>query len=284
MEGSQTLVVRVSAEVLQAVRQHARSNMDAEVCGVLLGAFEGGITTVTARIPGEGAAQGGAHVTFTQATWEHIYKIKDQQFPMERIVGWYHSHPGFGVFLSEYDLFIHKNFFSNPGQVAWVYDPHSDEEGCFIWVNDKIDRVATLLVLDGRGGGEGGSDQRVRDREVETLPVPSGSRITVVVTQWARKLPRVVPILAAVMTVFLLGLGVGYFLQERTHRGCGASRHGSPVATRGDGAKTEEGGKRNVTGSTVVPTNGVSQSRDTPAGGPKKSHRSIRADGAGGKR
>ena len=62
--------------------------------------------------PGAKAVQGGTHVTFTQDTWEHIYQIKDRDYPDARIVGWYHSHPGFGVFLSDHDTFIHKNFFS----------------------------------------------------------------------------------------------------------------------------------------------------------------------------
>jgi proteasome lid subunit RPN8/RPN11 len=102
--------------------------------------------TVEACIAGINAAQGGAHVTFTQDTWEHIYKIKDKEYPDHKIVGWYHSHPGFGVFLSEHDLFIQQNFFSNPQQVAWVYDPHTDEEGCFGWIGGNIEKLPAIRV------------------------------------------------------------------------------------------------------------------------------------------
>jgi hypothetical protein len=91
-------------------------------------------------------------VTFTQDTWEHIYAVKDKKYASERIVGWYHSHPGFGIFLSEHDTFIHKNFFSSPGQIAWVYDPHSDEEGCFGWVDERLERLSRVAILDRRGG------------------------------------------------------------------------------------------------------------------------------------
>jgi hypothetical protein len=77
-----------------------------------------------------------------------------------RIVGWYHSHPGFGVFLSDHDTFIHNNFFSSPQQVAWVYDPHSDEEGCFGWDGDRLKRLPRIDVVDSRGGElAGGSDR-----------------------------------------------------------------------------------------------------------------------------
>jgi proteasome lid subunit RPN8/RPN11 len=133
--------VVLEAEVARKIRQHSRSSMKAEVCGVLLGTAAEDRTVVEACIPGINAAQGGAHVTFTQDTWEHIYKIKDQQFPDMKIVGWYHSHPGFGVFLSEHDLFIQENFFSSPQQIAWVYDPHTDEEGCFGWIGGKIEKL-----------------------------------------------------------------------------------------------------------------------------------------------
>jgi proteasome lid subunit RPN8/RPN11 len=145
-------VLQISTEVVRQIRQHARSNGKTEVCGVLIGAEDDGVTSIEACIAGVNAAQGGAHVTFTQDTWEHIYKIKDRDYPDERIVGWYHSHPGFGVFLSDHDTFIHKNFFSSPQQVAWVYDPHSDEEGCFGWKSGRLERVAQFVFMDSRGG------------------------------------------------------------------------------------------------------------------------------------
>ena len=139
-------VVVMEAEVARKIRQHARTSMKAEVCGVLIGNTDHERMTVEACIAGINAAQGGAHVTFTQDTWEHIYKIKDKEYPDHKIVGWYHSHPGFGVFLSEHDLFIQQNFFSNPQQVAWVYDPHTDQEGCFGWIGGNIEKLAAIRV------------------------------------------------------------------------------------------------------------------------------------------
>lgn len=150
-------VLIVSSEVPRRIRQHARSESKTEVCGILVGHEEdNGNLRIEACIPGVNAAQGGTHVTFTQDTWEHIYKIKDKDYPDSRILGWYHSHPGFGVFLSDHDTFIHKNFFSSPQQVAWVYDPHTDEEGCFGWVDGRLERLSQLAVSDTRGGEEAG--------------------------------------------------------------------------------------------------------------------------------
>ena len=148
--------VIIEGEVLRQIRQHARANSKTEVCGVLIGEESAGSLSIRARIPGLNAAQAGTYVTFTQDTWEHIYKIKDKEYPEARIVGWYHSHPGFGVFLSDHDTFIHKNFFSSPLQVAWVYDPLSDEEGCFGWSADRLERLAEIQVRDDKGGEEAG--------------------------------------------------------------------------------------------------------------------------------
>ncbi len=151
-EEAKKFELRMSCEAARRIRQHARSSIKAEVCGVLIGDEDHGVTSVEASIPGANATQGGSHVTFTQDTWEHIYRIKDRDYPEARIVGWYHSHPGFGVFLSDHDTFIHKNFFSAPRQVAWVYDPHSDEEGCFGWVGEKLERIPQIVFVDNKGG------------------------------------------------------------------------------------------------------------------------------------
>jgi len=144
--------VVIDAEVLRSIRQHARSETSSEVCGVLIGAGEGNTVTVAACIAGVSAEQAGAHVTFTQDTWQHIYEVKDRDYPDERIIGWYHSHPGFGVFLSDHDTFIHRNFFSAPQQIAWVFDSVSDEEGCFVWQGKEILRAEKITVIDPKGG------------------------------------------------------------------------------------------------------------------------------------
>jgi len=143
----------IDSEVARRIRQHARRSMKTEVCGVLIGEVLSGTIQVRASIEGLNAAQAGTHVTFTQDAWEAIYRVKDESYPDDRIVGWYHSHPGFGVFLSEHDTFIHRNFFSSADQVAWVYDPHSDEEGCFGWIDGKIHRVPSFSIVDNNGDG-----------------------------------------------------------------------------------------------------------------------------------
>ena len=52
-----------------------------------------------------------------------------------RVVGWWHSHPGFGSFLSATDLHTQEYFFPEPYQVALVVDPIKD--GFKIFTLDK---------------------------------------------------------------------------------------------------------------------------------------------------
>ena len=93
------LQLKIDSDVVRQIRQHARCCSKTEVCGVLIGNPSEQSIVIEAAIPGLNAAQAGTHVTFTQDTWEHIYRTKDAEFPDQRIAGWYHSHPGFGVFL-----------------------------------------------------------------------------------------------------------------------------------------------------------------------------------------
>jgi proteasome lid subunit RPN8/RPN11 len=204
-------LIRIDSEVTRRVRQHARAHMKTEVCGVLIGKQCDGIIEIEASIEALNAAQAGTHVTFTQDAWETIYKVKDESYPNERIVGWYHSHPGFGVFLSEHDTFIHQNFFSSPDQVAWVYDPHSDEEGCFGWVDGAIHRIANLSVADQNGDGmerpsnEIGAEWSDPDDGVLHPPVSQKDR------RWISISVRFLSHLSAL----LLGFVIAYFLFPR---------------------------------------------------------------------
>ncbi|MBZ5529962.1 MAG: Mov34/MPN/PAD-1 family protein [Acidobacteriia bacterium] len=213
--------VVMEAEVARKIRQHSRTSMKAEVCGVLIGETSDERTLVEACIAGVNAAQGGAHVTFTQDTWEHIYQIKDRQYPDSKIVGWYHSHPGFGVFLSEHDLFIHENFFSSPQQIAWVYDPHTDEEGCFGWVSGKIEKLSGVRFGYSQSveltGPQGNEDEAAADEDAEDHgfmlggpPGKKGRAGPAPEPVWVTWASRILGYLA----VAALGFGLGYMFFE----------------------------------------------------------------------
>lgn len=144
------VVVRQS--VLNAIHDHGHSLTQVEVCGVLIGNGyrdeRGPFVYVEGSIRGEHAGSQLAQVTFTPETWTHIQDELDQKHPHLRIVGWYHTHPGFGVFLSPMDMFIHENFFNSAEQLALVYDPVGNDEGVFIWREGVPKREGIIVEPD----------------------------------------------------------------------------------------------------------------------------------------
>ncbi len=124
-----------------ALWKHAREDTSVEICGVLVGTWHrdesGPFAAIVDSIRGEGATTKFAEVTFTHQTWAKINAEMDSRFADKKIVGWYHTHPDFGIFLSDRDRFIQEHFFSGPGQVAHVIDPVRNVEGVFIWQAGK---------------------------------------------------------------------------------------------------------------------------------------------------
>ncbi len=130
--------------VRDRIYDHVYSSPGAEVGGVLVGDIpDHGPVRISAAIPALRAEGDRASVTFTHDAWAEVHGIIEKKHKGKRIVGWYHSHPGFGIFLSEHDLFIQRNFFSDPAQVAYVVDPHASTEGLFAWVDGEIEEVVS---------------------------------------------------------------------------------------------------------------------------------------------
>lgn len=130
--------VVVPAAAWSAMQEHAHTRLDVEVGGVLVGRpflSETGAPYlhIEAIIPALAAESRQTNITFTGEAWAKIHETIDCDHPTAAIVGWYHTHPAFGIFLSEMDTFICRHFFDLPHQVAIVIDPVAKSHGCFIW-------------------------------------------------------------------------------------------------------------------------------------------------------
>jgi proteasome lid subunit RPN8/RPN11 len=117
---------------------HASSNLDDEVGGVLVGKWcvdpetDRQFIIITATLPARFTQHGSVFLTFTQDSLVDIHAKIDEEYPEEAIVGWYHTHPRMGVFLSQYDTWLHNHFFPEPWQVALVIEPITRIGGFFI--------------------------------------------------------------------------------------------------------------------------------------------------------
>lgn len=120
---------------------HARSGIGekskVEVGGILLGTpyqdRNGEITDVYIReaLPDKLGISRQSTFNFTYESWAALVKQQETEFPNLRIVGWYHTHPGFGIFYSETDNKSQKTYFPHPWRVGIVIDPIKKEIGLF---------------------------------------------------------------------------------------------------------------------------------------------------------
>jgi proteasome lid subunit RPN8/RPN11 len=133
--------IMVHESVLEQILDYSERDLTRELGGFLLGGYyldKTPYVEVRHFLEAVDVRSGAASLTFTHETWSAMTREVADQFPGELIVGWYHTHPQLQVFLSGYDLFIHRHFFKEPWQVAMVVDPVLQEFGFFQWHNDRV--------------------------------------------------------------------------------------------------------------------------------------------------
>ncbi len=136
---NETLDAVISYQAYDTIMQHANSSYDKEVGGLLIGKVYERIDKFLVHIEraiedklGESSA---ATYSFTHQSWSRLIRIVEEEYTSLRIVGWYHSHPKFGIFYSQVDKKSHQIYFNKPWMVGIVVDPVRYSAGFFI--NDK---------------------------------------------------------------------------------------------------------------------------------------------------
>jgi proteasome lid subunit RPN8/RPN11 len=137
--------ILINEPAFRDCQAHALGSLNREVAGVLVGPPpekqpDGRyVVHVTDSIIARHTRMHGASVTYTPESWRYVTDRLAELYPDESavMVGWYHTHPGFGIFLSSMDLFIHQNFFTQLWHVALVLDPVARRSGFFCWDRAK---------------------------------------------------------------------------------------------------------------------------------------------------
>ncbi|KIH87190.1 COP9 signalosome complex subunit 5 [Sporothrix brasiliensis 5110] len=119
-------MVRISAIALIKMVMHSRSGGSLEVMGLMQGYVDGTTLVVTDafRLPVEGTeTRVNAQDEANEYLVEYLKLCRDQG-RMENVIGWYHSHPGYGCWLSGIDVSTQamQQTFNDPF-VAVVVDP-----------------------------------------------------------------------------------------------------------------------------------------------------------------
>lgn len=82
---------------------HGREDLSIELGGVMLGHHGvdelGAYVVVEEYVPALRAKGRAATLTFDHEAWREINAIKDERYPDLQVIGWFHTHPGYGIFL-----------------------------------------------------------------------------------------------------------------------------------------------------------------------------------------
>lgn len=195
LESSRTIILQ---SVINKIKEHGRSSMNKEVCGVFVGDLcwdQNPYLLIDACIEGKFADHQSGSVTFTSETWDYIHDELAEKHSEKKIVGWYHTHPGFGIFLSNMDFFIHENFFGLKWQPAYVFDPQAETDGFFFWEGDKLEQKKVAIIKD-------------EPPISKKTSVKKSNKISVVVSEKEEETNNKQRLLYAFYTVFLIILAL----------------------------------------------------------------------------
>ncbi len=139
-----SLKIFIAKEIMEEILNYSKKDITRELGGVLIGDYcqenKVKFIKISDFLEARNTQADNTHIKFNHETWNAIERERKSRKILEKkqMVGWFHTHPGWGIFLSEDDLFIHQNFFNLPWQVAMVVDPLQKEQGFFVWEKNEI--------------------------------------------------------------------------------------------------------------------------------------------------
>jgi proteasome lid subunit RPN8/RPN11 len=89
------------------------------------------VIEIEQAVHGQITEANAVRVNISAQAWIEIFQIADRDYPDLQVLGWYHSHPGHGIFLSSTDQNTHNQVFSGAHQVAVVVETHMRRYGVF---------------------------------------------------------------------------------------------------------------------------------------------------------
>ncbi|KAG7376834.1 26S proteasome non-ATPase regulatory subunit 14 [Phytophthora pseudosyringae] len=123
--------VHISSLALLKMLKHGRAGVPMEVMGLMLGEFVDDYTVNCIDVFAMPQSGTGVSVEAVDPVFQmKMLEMLKQTGRAEMVVGWYHSHPGFGCWLSGVDINTQQSFEAlNPRAVAVVVDPIQSVKG-----------------------------------------------------------------------------------------------------------------------------------------------------------
>jgi len=123
--------IHISSLALLKMLKHGRAGVPFEVMGLMLGDWVDEYTIKVVDVFAMPQSGTGVSVEAVDPVFQaKMMDMLKQTGRPEFLVGWYHSHPGFGCWLSGVDMNTHQSFEAlNPRTVAVVVDPVQSVKG-----------------------------------------------------------------------------------------------------------------------------------------------------------
>ncbi|KAI4151317.1 MAG: hypothetical protein LQ340_003574 [Diploschistes diacapsis] len=140
--------VYISSLALLKMLRHGRAGVPMEVMGLMLGEFVDDYTVRVVDVfampqSGTGVSVEAVDPVFQKTMMDNLR----QTGRPEPVVGWYHSHPGFGCWLSSVDINTQQSFEQlTPRAVAVVVDPIQSVKGKVVIDAFRLINPQTLMM------------------------------------------------------------------------------------------------------------------------------------------
>ncbi|KAL1958403.1 hypothetical protein VTO42DRAFT_4504 [Malbranchea cinnamomea] len=140
--------VHISSLALLKMLRHGRAGVPMEVMGLMLGDFVDEYTVRVVDVFAMPQSGTGVSVEAVDPVFQtNMMDMLRQTGRPETVVGWYHSHPGFGCWLSSVDINTQQSFEQlTPRAVAVVIDPIQSVKGKVVIDAFRLISPQTLVM------------------------------------------------------------------------------------------------------------------------------------------
>jgi proteasome lid subunit RPN8/RPN11/LysM repeat protein len=155
-------------DLFRALDEYAVKDTSRELAALLVGQVQEGGQGNGNCIVVEDAIEVGVaderEGRFSPRVWQHARRVARTRYANKVIVGWYHTHPGTGLDLSQEEREVHKSFFPESWQVMYVVDPVSRDRNFYRSQDSRLSGVRGFRIF---------GKETAALRERESAPPPA---------------------------------------------------------------------------------------------------------------
>ena len=205
--------VYVNQHVIECMFCHGLEHKDIEVGGYLYGhsyvSDARAIVEITGIYSIKSPDSTSVHFRFCVEDSCNAERFQQMYFPEKEIIGWYHTHPGHGIFMSSVDINTHQKFFAPFHRVAFVVDPINRKFGAFAKEDGSVSALSGIHIVGESVPYFESTNDVVEFLSTELPPQPQNRNRRAI-------RPRRSFLLVAICSLAVLQLWIAFLLLEAT--------------------------------------------------------------------